>query len=123
MKKLFVSTLAVALISVAATTAFAGDAASGKTVFGKCALCHTADPAKKGIGPTLFGVVGRAAGTVEGYTYSSAMKASGKTWDEATLNAYLADPKAVVPGNKMSFAGLSKEEDRENVIAYLATLK
>jgi cytochrome c len=104
-------------------TSFAADAVAGKTVFGKCALCHTADPAKKGIGPTLFGVLGRPSGSVEGYTYSPAMKAAGKTWDEATLDGYLADPKTFVPGNKMTFAGLPKEEDRTNVIAYLATLK
>jgi cytochrome c len=105
------------------STARAGDAAAGKTVFAKCAVCHTTDPAKKGIGPTLFGVVGRPSASVQGFSYSEAMKAANKTWDETTLDVYLKDPKALVPGTKMVFAGLPKAEDRANVIAYLATLK
>lgn len=100
-----------------------GDAAAGKIVFAKCAICHTTDPAKKGIGPTLFGVVGRKSATVPGYAYSEAMKSVNVTWDPATLDKYLTNPRAMVPGTKMLFPGLPKEEDRANVIAYLATLK
>jgi cytochrome c len=121
----------LAIITVAALTATAfvaparadGDPAAGKSVFAKCAICHTIDPAKKGLGPTLFGVVGRHSASVEGFTYSDAMKAADKTWDAATLDVYLTAPKALVPGTKMIFPGLPKPEDRANVIAYLETLK
>ena len=120
-----------ALLTAAALVALAGavparadgDPAAGKTVFAKCAICHTIDPAKKGIGPTLFGVVGRKSASIEGFSYSEAMKNANKTWDEATLDTYLTNPKALVPGTKMIFPGLPKAEDRANVIAYLATLK
>jgi len=105
------------------SSACAADVDAGKRVFNKCAICHTAVAGKNGLGPSLFGVVGRKSGTAPGYSYSDAMKNANKTWDEATLNAYLTDPKAVVPGNKMSFAGLPNADDRANVIAYLATLK
>ena len=105
------------------SSACAADADAGKRVFNKCAVCHTAVAGKNGLGPSLFGVVGRQSGTVAGYSYSDAMKGANKTWNEATLDAYLADPKAAVPGNKMAFAGLPSADDRANVIAYLATLK
>ncbi len=120
-----VSIFAAALASVALSSAAyaGGDAAVGKSVFNKCAICHTASAGKNSLGPTLFGVVGRSSASVAGYSYSEAMKAANKTWDEATLDAYLTDPKAMVPGTKMTFAGLAKAEDRANVIAYLATLK
>jgi cytochrome c len=100
-----------------------GDPAAGKTVFNKCAVCHTVDPAKKGVGPTLFGVVGRHSASLDGYSYSPAMKAADKTWDDATLDVYLTNPQAMVKGSKMLFPGLPKPEDRANVIAYLSTLK
>lgn len=119
------SLIAAALASLAfSSAAYAGgDAAAGKNVFNKCAICHSAAPGKNSLGPSLFGVVGRHSASVEGYTYSEAMKSANKTWDEATLDVYLTDPKAMVPGTKMTFAGLPKPEDRANVIAYLATLK
>lgn len=123
MKIVSLGILAVAGVSLMAPTGHAADAAAGKTVFGKCALCHSVDPAKKNIGPTLFGIVGRRAAAVEGYTYSPGMKALDKTWDEATLEVYLTKPQEFVPGTKMSFAGLPNPEDRANLIAYLATLK
>ena len=78
------------------------------------------------VGPNLFGVVGRAVAAHEGYQYSDAMKAfaeGGKVWDPATIDAYLANPKGVVPGTKMAFPGVKSEADRANVIAYLETLK
>ncbi|MCB1382559.1 MAG: cytochrome c family protein [Notoacmeibacter sp.] len=95
-----------------------GDAAAGKKVFNKCKACHDVEGKNK-VGPHLDGVIGRASGAVEDFKYSDAMKAAGKTWDEATLAEYLKDPKAFIPGNKMAFAGLKKDEDVANIIAYL----
>ncbi len=96
-----------------------GDAAAGEKVFKKCKACHTLVEGKKTGGPSLFGVSGRAAGTAEGYKYSKALLASGLTWDDETLAKYLTKPKALVPKTKMSFAGLKKEGDIANVIAYI----
>ena len=110
-------------VGVPSTAHAQGDPAAGKTVFNKCAVCHTVDPAKKGVGPTLFGVVGRHSASLDGYSYSPPMKAADKTWDEATLDVYLTNPQGVVHGSKMLFPGLPKPEDRANVIAYLSTLK
>ncbi len=99
--------------------------ASGEKVFKKCAACHkVGEGAKNGVGPMLNGVVGRAAGAVEGYKYSAAMAdagANGTVWDPATLDTYLTNPKTAIPKNKMSFAGLPKPEDRAAVIAYLGS--
>jgi cytochrome c len=111
----------VALGSSAALAA--GDPAKGEKVFIKCKACHDAEEKKNKIGPYLLGVVGRKAGTVDGYHYSEAMKNSGIVWDEANLDKYLANPKEVVPHNKMAFLGLKKEQDREDVIAYLKSLE
>jgi cytochrome c len=114
----------------AAATPAAADAdpalvEAGATVFKKCAACHkVGEGAKNGTGPMLNGIVGRAAGTVEGYRYSKPMQdagAGGMVWDAANLRSYLADPKGFIPKNKMSFAGLKKDEDLDAVIAYLAT--
>jgi cytochrome c len=100
-----------------------GDATAGKAIFQKCSLCHYAEAGKTKIGPSLWGVVGRKAGTEPGYSYSDAMKSFGKTWTDDELFVYLAGPQKVVPGTKMAFAGLPSETDRHNVIAYLDTLK
>lgn len=102
--------------------ALAQDAAAGEKVFNKCKVCHDAAQDKNKVGPSLHGVIGRTAGTHEGYKYSSAMIDAGKSgvvWDEATLTKYLHDPKAMVKGTKMSFPGLKSDEDIANVIAYL----
>jgi cytochrome c len=96
-----------------------GDAAAGEKVFVKCKTCHTLEAGKNKVGPSLAGVMGRAAASLADFNYSDAMKASGLTWDEETLDEYLADPKGKIPGNKMVFPGLKKEDDRENLIAYL----
>jgi cytochrome c len=96
-----------------------GDADKGKKVFNKCKACHTLEAGKNRVGPSLHGIFGRAAGTVEGFKYSDAMTSSGITWDETSLDSYLKDPKAVVPGTKMVFAGLKKEEDIQDLLAYL----
>jgi len=98
----------------------AQDAAAGEKVFLKCKACHQiGEAAKNAVGPVLNGVVGRKAGTYPGYSYSDANKNSCLTWDEATLKEYLKNPRAKVPGTKMLFPGLTKEEDIDNVIAYL----
>lgn len=106
-----------------APAALAGDAEAGKTVFAKCAVCHTVGPdAKNKIGPHLNGVIGRVPGTLPDFNFSTAMKDYGSAngaWTEAMLQAYLENPKQVVPGGKMAFIGLKKPEERDNVIAYL----
>jgi cytochrome c len=93
-------------------------------VFRKCKACHVADEAKNKVGPSLQNVIGRTAGTVEGFKYSPAMKAAGEgglTWTEENIDKYIADPKGFVAKNKMAFVGLKKEDDRADVIAYLKT--
>jgi cytochrome c len=97
----------------------AGDPAEGEKVFRKCKACHVVDSDKNRLGPTLHGVFGRTSGSVEGFKYSQAMQDAGITWDEATIDEYLADPKGYIPKNKMAFRGLAKEEERADVIAYL----
>ena len=99
-----------------------GDAAAGKEVFKKCAICHSPDAGVNKIGPSLHGIVGRHSGSIENFNYSPAMKAADKVWDPAQLDSYLTDPRGVVPGTKMIFPGLKDEKDRQNVIAYLSTL-
>lgn len=118
----FMTAMLAAAVTLSAGAALAdGDAKAGAIVFKKCGACHTATEATNKVGPSLMGIVGRPVATVEGYAYSPAMKTfgEGKTWDEATLASYLADPKGTVKGTKMSFAGLKKAEDVANVIAYL----
>ncbi|MBF0268966.1 MAG: cytochrome c family protein [Alphaproteobacteria bacterium] len=93
---------------------------AGKKVFSQCKACHTAEPGGKNLtGPNLAGVVGRARASVAGFKYSDAMAASKEAWSEAALDNYLTDPKKAIPGNKMTFKGLAKPEDRAAVIAYL----
>ncbi|MDP2061686.1 MAG: cytochrome c family protein [Phaeovulum sp.] len=94
------------------------DLEAGSKVFAKCKACHKLD-GKNAVGPHLDGLFGRVSGAVEGYKYSDANKAAGVTWTVEVLDAYLADPKAYMPGNKMTFVGLPKPEDRANVIAWL----
>jgi len=125
--KLKIAMAALALV-VAPGIAFAadGDAAKGEKVFRKCKACHDAEKKKNKVGPELTDVVGRKAGSVADYKYSDAMKAEGEkgvVWDEANLDKYLTNPREMVPGNKMSFAGLKKEQDRLDVIAYLKSVE
>jgi nitrite reductase (NO-forming) len=106
--------------NVAATPIAGGDPAAGKLVFRKCQVCHSLDPGKNLIGPSLAGVVGRKSGAEPNYAYSPAMKSANLTWDAKTLDAYLDDPQKVVPENKMPFPGLKTAQDRSDVIAFLA---
>ena len=100
----------------------AGDAALGAKVFVKCKACHQIGPdAHNAVGPVLNGVIGRHSGSVEGYPYSDANKSSGIVWDEPTFREYIKDPKAKIPGTKMSFPGLTKQSDIDNIVAYLKT--
>lgn len=105
--------------------AAAQDAAqNGAKLFrANCFVCHTAEAGVNKIGPSLFGVVGRKSGTAPGFTYSAAMKNAGIVWTPENIDKYLADPKGLVPNNKMIFLGLKKPEDRQAVIAYLSSLK
>ena len=123
MKRHYLCLVAVAAWAGSAAGALAaGDAAEGEKVFSqKCAVCHKiGEGAKNFVGPELNGIIGRKAGSLPDFNYSDANKSSGITWDEATLNEYLTNPKAKVPGTKMIFAGLPKESDRENVVAYMS---
>jgi len=112
--------LAVAAFAVLHGSAVAQDAAAGEKVFAKCKICHqVGETAKNLVGPELNGVVGRKAGSVDGYAYSPANKNSGIVWDEANLKEYLKNPKVKIPGTKMIFVGLPNDADIDNVIAYL----
>ena len=118
-----VAYLALASFSLA-LPAVAADPETGEKVFKiRCLACHGVIEGKKGIGPSLFEVVGRKAGTVQDFHYSEADKGSGLTWDEATLDRYLLNPRAVVPGTTMPYAGLKNDTQRADLIAYLATVK
>src|SRR5438309_9171623 len=111
------------LLFFAICPAAAGDVEAGKADFKKCALCHTAEAGKNKIGPSLFGIVGRKSASAPNFAYSDAMKNFDRTWDDATLDAYLVEPRKLVPGTKMIFAGLKDEKDRGDLIAYLDALK
>ncbi|PYB73346.1 MULTISPECIES: c-type cytochrome [Rhizobium] len=110
------STLALPLPALAD-----GDPVAGAKAFKVCSACHIATEAKNKVGPTLQGVVGRPVASIADYKYSPAMTefGQGKVWDDALLTDYLKAPKALVKGTKMAFAGLKKDEDIANVIAYL----
>jgi len=115
-----------ALLAVTAQANAEGDPAKGERVFKKCAACHAVgEGAKNKVGPQLNGIVGKAWGQVADYKYSKNLieLGDGKVWDEETLDVYLTKPKDVIPKGKMAFAGLRKEADRDNVIAYLAQFK
>jgi cytochrome c len=103
--------------------ASAGDPAAGEDVFIKCSGCHQAgEGAENSIGPHLNGVIGRKAGSVPDYDYSDALKRSGLIFDEPTLRAFIHNPKAKVPGTKMNYAGLAKEKDIDDILAYFRRL-
>jgi cytochrome c len=115
--------LACGTFSISAS-AQEGDAALGKTVFARCAICHKVEKgAGNGLGPNLFGVVGRKAASVEGFEYSGPMKASGITWTPDNLSKWVAGPAKMVPMTKMAFPGITSKGEVRNVVAYLETLK
>lgn len=117
-------------LAVAATVALAAfspaygqDAAAGQKLFrSQCSICHSPQPGRNIIGPSLFGVVGRHSGRIQNFHYSQANLRSNLTWDQGTLDRYLTSPQQIVPGTLMTFPGLKDAEQRANVIAYLATL-
>src|SRR5262245_38269406 len=100
----------------------AGDAAAGEHVFARCMVCHSTQAGENKIGPSLAGVFGRKSGSEPNYSYSPALKSAGITWDEQELDKYLTNPSADVNGTKMLIS-VPSAEDRQNVIAYLMTLK
>lgn len=122
-KKSHLTAIALSILLGGVTAASAeGDPANGEKVFKKCKQCHTIEAGKKKIGPSLAGVIGRQAGTVDGYKYSKSMiefGEAGNIWDAAVLDEYLAKPRDLVKKTKMTFPGLKKEQDRADVIAYL----
>ncbi|HUO90248.1 MAG TPA: c-type cytochrome [Rhizomicrobium sp.] len=122
MHKLVLAAAAAALM--AAPAAAAGNAGNGKTIFGRCAICHTVQKGgPNGLGPNLFGVAGRKAASLPSYMYSGALKASGITWSNDKLKAWIAAPARLVPGTKMAFGGISNTSQQDDVVAYLDTLK
>lgn len=112
-----------AFLALAAGPALAeGDPGAGKTAFRKCTACHTLQAGRHRVGPSLAGLFGRVPGSAEGFRYSPAMMAFGATgaiWDEATVDAYLADPKGFIAGNRMVFPGLKDAGERADLIAFL----
>jgi len=123
-RRVAIVVLALAGFAIAmASAAYAeGDAAKGKKVFRKCAVCHSLDPAKKKIGPHLSGLIGRKIATVAGFKYSKAMRTADIVWDEKTLDTFLVKPKRFLKRTKMMFPGLKKEQHRADLIAYLKTV-
>ncbi len=111
----------------AAHQAAAQDVAAGQRIFNQCRACHTADQGgRNGVGPNLHGVVGRRAASIDGFRYSANMRQLGEgglSWTPENLQRYLASPKDLVPQGSMAFAGLRNEQQRDDVIAYLSSLK
>lgn len=102
----------------------AGDPKTGAVLFNRCAICHsTAKGAANRFGPNLYGVVGRKAGTYPGFVYSPALKRAGFVWTVPKLETWLADPQKLVPGNNMPIAGISDPKQRDDLAAYLGTLR
>lgn len=120
------SALAIMLAAGLAATvpARAQDADAGKAVFRQiCSACHATAAGKTFVGPSLFGVVGRKSGSLAAYQFSDGMRAAALTWDNATLDRYIAAPREIVPGTKMAFGGMKDTQKRHDLIAYLDTIK
>jgi cytochrome c len=111
------------LLAGSATAALAADPAAGEKIFKtQCGICHAVVAGQNRIGPTLFGVVGRKAGTVPGFNYTADHKKLDLTWDAANLDKYLTNPRAMVPDTSMVYAGLKDDAQRADLVAYLETL-
>ncbi|NGM21549.1 cytochrome c family protein [Roseomonas stagni] len=111
-------------LAIAPFAAQAQDAAAGGRVFNQCRACHTIDAGgRNGVGPNLHGIVGRAAGSIEGFRYSANMQEwrQGQTWTEENLRRYITNPKDVLPRGSMSYPGLRNEQQLNDLIAYLKT--
>jgi len=123
MRSIHLSLIAFLALALPAGMAGAQDAASGERVFkSQCGICHAIAAGRNMVGPSLAGIVGRKAGTIPGFRYTDANKNSGLTWDAATLDRYLTNPRAAVPGTNMAFAGLKADQQRQDLVAYLTTL-
>ena len=114
--------LAISLAAAATSAVGAGRMPEGKQAYQACAACHSVAPGATGLGPSLFGVAGRKAGSAPGFNYSRAMKDSNLTWTAQNLDAYLADPQKLVPGNHMPYSGMPDSQMRTALIDYLETL-
>lgn len=111
------------LIGMSGAAMAAGDADKGKKLFKRCKACHTLDEGGKNkVGPNLFGIFGRQAGSLDGYKFSKAFRSLDFVWDEGALDEFLTKPKKFVPKTKMGFPGLKKEEQRADIIAYLMSV-
>lgn len=108
-----------ALLAISTHAMAEGDVAKGEKVFKKCAACHTLEEGKNKVGPSLYGIVDRTAGTLEGYKFSKAMIESGIVWDDENMDGYLKKPRAFLKGTKMAFAGIKKDDQRADLIAFL----
>ena len=123
MKRTVLLSAVAAMVALGAGAALAQDADNGAEVFKRCRACHeVGEAAKNKVGPLLNGIVGRKAGTIDGFNYSDANRkagAEGWVWTEEKMMEYLLNPRAAMPGNKMAYAGLKDEQDRKDLIAYL----
>ena len=119
MKTIGAIIVSLAVILGSGSASAAGDAKKGKRVYNKCKACHALKAGKKKIGPSLHGLFGATSGSVPKFRYSSAMKKAKIVWSEKTLDTFLLKPKKMVRGTKMSFSGLKKKKDRDNLIAFL----
>ena len=119
----FALIFAVAAFAVPAYAQTTGDAEKGKSVFRQCSVCHSDKEGENRVGPSLFGVYGRKAGEAPAFSYSKAVKDSGITWNEHSLEEYLEHPQQTIKGTRMAFPGLKNPKDRADIIAYLKTLK
>lgn len=114
-----VTTAAAITLLLAGAAHADGDAARGEAKFADCAACHKLEAGANNVGPSLHGLFSRKAAEIADFRYSPAMKRSGVGWTPATLEQFIADPQAMVPGNRMPYAGMASAADRADLIAYL----